>query len=212
MENNVQDIREEFYRLKANSEFNDSGLLEIKGACFIADEEAIFGMPNEEYINKEIMWYNSKSRNVYDMHNPPEVWKKVATADGRINSNYGWCIYSEDNHRQYYNALMHLKQNPNSRQAMMIYNRPTMHDDAKVDGMKDFMCTNAVTYSVSNSKNLDCVVQMRSNDAIYGYKNDYAWQKHVLGKLAKDLELTPGTIYWQVASLHIYPRHFYLIS
>ena len=93
----------------------------------------------------------------------------------------------------------------------MIYNRPSMHTDSCTNGMKDFMCTNAVTYFIKNNK-LNCVVQMRSNDIVYGYKNDYAWQKYVLDKLAKDLNVEIGDIHWQVASLHMYPRHFKLLN
>ena len=211
MHNSIQDVRDAFEWMHANDKYNDSGLLEILGASFIADEDSIFGTINDGYIAKEIMWYNSKSRNVYDMHNPPEIWKKVADKDGNINSNYGWCIYSSDNYNQYSKVLMHLRENPNSRQATMIYNRPTMHEDSKTNGMYDFMCTNAVSYNIKDGK-LHCIVQMRSNDAIYGYKNDYAWQKHVLDKLANDLQIEAGNIHWQVASLHIYPRHFKLIS
>lgn len=206
----VNDIREEFREMLQYKEFNDSGLLEIIGASFIADEVAIFGTPNIDYIEKELMWYNSKSRNVYDMHNPPEIWKAIASKDGMINSNYGWCIFSEDNHRQYAKALSHLRDNPNTRQATMIYTRPTMHEDSIANGMKDFMCTNAVTYELRAGK-LHCVVQMRSNDAVYGYKNDYAWQKYVLNQMCVDLNVEPGAIHWQVASLHVYPRHFNLI-
>lgn len=207
----VNDIRKKFIDMLYAEEFNEAGLLEILGASFVADEESIFGNPNTEYINKEIMWYNSKSRNVYDMHNPPKIWKDIADKEGNINSNYGWCIFSEDNHRQYTKVLMHLRNNTNSRQAIMIYNRPSMHEDSQANGMKDFMCTNAVSYNIRKDK-LNCIVQMRSNDVVYGYKNDYAWQKYVLDKLAKDLNIEPGCIYWQVASLHIYPRHFNLVS
>lgn len=209
--NSVQDIRSIFVGLYKNEMFNDSGLLEIIGASFIANDDTIFGVPNFKYIEKEIMWYNSKSRNVYDMHNPPEIWKSVADKDGNINSNYGWCIYSKDNHNQYHKALKHLKDNPNSRQAIMIYNRPTMHEDCCTNGMSDFMCTNAVIYKI-DSGYLHAIVQMRSNDAVFGYKNDYAWQRYVLEKMAKDLNVMIGDIYWQVASLHIYPRHFHLIK
>ena len=97
----VKDIREQFKALYGSAEFNGSGLLEIVGASFIADEESIFGKVDYAYVEKEIAWYNSKSRNVYDMHNPPKIWQAVATHDGRINSNYGWCIYSDDNFNQY---------------------------------------------------------------------------------------------------------------
>lgn len=207
----VSDIRAQFNLKVLQDSYNDAGLLEIIGASFVADEDTIFGTVNEEYVEKELMWYNSKSRNVYDMHNPPKIWRDIADIDGNINSNYGWCIFSSDNHNQYHKVLNHLRDNPNSRQAIMIYNRPTMHEDSKLNGMHDFMCTNAVTYKISNGF-LHCVVQMRSNDAIFGYKNDYAWQKYVLNKLAKDLNVLPGVIHWQVASLHIYPRHFNLLG
>ena len=53
---------------------------------------------------------------------------------------------------------------------------------------------------------------MRSNDVIFGYRNDYAWQKWVLEKLANDLGAKPGYIIWQVQNLHIYERHFNLIG
>ena len=43
-------------------------------------------------------------------------------------------------------------------------------------GMSDFICTNAVSYMIRDDE-LISVVQMRSNDVVYGYKNDYAWQK-----------------------------------
>jgi thymidylate synthase len=53
---------------------------------------------------------------------------------------------------------------------------------------------------------------MRSNDAIFGYKNDKAWQQHVLDKMANQLDIESGEIIWQVGSLHIYERHFGLIA
>ena len=53
---------------------------------------------------------------------------------------------------------------------------------------------------------------MRSNDVVFGYKNDYAWQKHVLDMLAADLFVEPGEIYWNAGSLHVYSRHFHLIG
>jgi thymidylate synthase len=53
---------------------------------------------------------------------------------------------------------------------------------------------------------------MRSNDVVFGYKNDRAWQYHVLIQLAKDLKVEPGDIYWQVQNLHIYERHWHLVK
>ena len=207
----TSDIRSMFLELYKNKQFNDEGLLEIVGASFIADKDTLFGTPNKQYIAKEIAWYNSKSRNVYDMDNPPKIWRDIASSKGMINSNYGWCIYSKDNHNQYYEVLTKLQKNIHTRQASMIYTRPTMHKDSTVDGMYDFMCTNAVTYRYTGTA-LDAIVQMRSNDAVFGYKNDYAWQSHILDNLCKALNIARGVIHWQVASLHIYPRHFKLLN
>ena len=213
---NVQNIRSTFQEALYNEDFvlDKTGvkLLEIVGASFIADEEAIFGKVNYDYVKREIEWYNSQSLNVNDIPgNIPKIWQDISDYDGYINSNYGWCIFSKENHDQYQNVLNELNKNSNSRRATMIYTRPTMWNDYNHNGMSDFMCTNAVQYVVRDNK-LDCIVQMRSNDVVYGYKNDRAWQKYVLEKLAKELCVEVGNIHWQVGSLHIYERHFELVK
>lgn len=210
----VRDIREMFKSKYLLNQTNKRGMLEIIGASFIADGDFIFGTPDRTYIDREISWYMSQSLNVYDMVNPPKVWMDVASSYGTINSNYGYLIFSKENGEQFKNVIRTLRRRPDSKQASMIYTRPSMHSDSYVDGMKDFICTNAVSYNMNqeDESKIDCVVQMRSNDAIYGYKNDYAWQKFILDKVCSELGKIPGTIYWQVANLHIYPRHFHLID
>lgn len=207
----VNDIRQEFIRKHKRGDVNADGLLEIIGASFIADEQAIFGTVNTEYVAKEIEWYESQSLSVLDIVDTPKIWLDISDTRGNINSNYGWCIFSEANGSQYANVVRKLQNSKSTRQATMIYNRPTMHVDAIANGMSDFICTNAVTYRCVKGV-LHAVVQMRSNDVVYGYKNDFAWQKHVLMLLCEELSLRPGYITWQAASLHIYPRHFHLLD
>lgn len=214
--NNINMIREEFKWLLANEFYveDKSGvkLLEIVNASFIADEPSIFGKPNHSYIEREIEWYKSMSLNVNDIPGEtPVVWKQVATPDGRINSNYGWCIWSRENGEQYNNVLRELRQKPTSRRATMIYTRPSMWVDYSRDGMSDFMCTNAVQYVIRDQA-LHAIVQMRSNDVFYGYRNDYAWNEYVLKMLSYDLDVSPGIIYWNVGSLHVYERNFNLVK
>ena len=214
--NNVNMIREEFKWLLANEFYveDKSGvkLLEIVNASFVADEPSIFGKPNHSYIEREIEWYKSMSLNVNDIPGEtPAVWKQVATSDGRINSNYGWCVWSRENGEQYNNVLRELKQKPTSRRATMIYTRPSMWVDYSRDGMSDFMCTNVVQY-VIRDQSVHAIVQMRSNDVFYGYRNDYAWNEYVLKMLSHDLDVSPGIIYWNVGSLHVYERNFNLVK
>jgi len=187
-------------------------MLEMIGAQFRANEPAIFGTPNQDYIDREIQWYKSMSLNVNDIPGgPPEIWKKVADRNGYINSNYGHCIWSHGNYKQYDHVLEELKKNPETRRAVMIYTRPNMWHDYNHAGRSDFMCTNTVQYLIRDEK-LQVVVQMRSNDVVYGYKNDWAWQKYVQAELAHALGMMTGDIFWQVGSLHIYQRHFDLVK
>lgn len=218
----VQNIRDYFRSELANQRYvtDKTGVktIELIGASFIADEEAIFGEVNWDYVNRELRWYDSLSLKVADIPGgAPQIWQQVASKSGEINSNYGWMIYSEANHKQYWNTLLELLANPNSRRAIMIYTRPTMHADYCRDGMSDFCCTNAVQYLIRDNK-LHCIVQMRSNDVVFGYKNDRAWQKEVQTRLLSDLNskvenaYEAGDIIWNVGSLHIYERHFKFIN
>jgi len=216
MKTTVSDIRNEFKRLLANNEFvtDKTGVktVEIINASFIADEPSIFGVVNEEWNSRELQWYKSMSLNVNDIPTPiPAIWKQVATPSGEINSNYGWCIWSEDNGRQYCNVVSELKKNPFSRRASMIYTRPSMHVDYNRDGMSDFICTYGTQHFIRDGKLVTSIL-MRSNDAIFGYRGDYSWQKHVHDTLANDLQVEPGLIYWNAMSLHVYERHFGLIE
>ena len=215
IEYNTHHLRVQFAEMLANEQFvlDKSGckMLEITGASFVADSPAIFGTPNEDYIAREIAWYESLSLNVNDIPGgPPTIWKQVADDDGFINSNYGWCVFSFNNRFQYNHVLEELKTNPASRRALMIYTRPEMWLDYNRNNRSDFMCTNAVQYLIRNGK-LNAVVQMRSNDVFFGYRNDRAWQLYVLDELARDLKIEPGKITWQVGSLHVYEKDFWMV-
>jgi thymidylate synthase len=212
----VNDIRELFKRMKINEEFvvDKTGckMLEIIGATFLADEETIFGAVNHDYVKREIQWYESMHRNVnYIPGVTPKAWLSCASPTGRINSNYGWMIWSDENYKQYENVLAELKAKPESRRAVMIYTRPNMWIDYNSDGMSDFVCTNAVQYFIRDGKLL-ALVQMRSNDAWAGYRNDVAWQKNVHERLANDLSIEAGQMIWHAGSIHLYERNFYLVD
>lgn len=225
----VQDLRNYFANELIHQRFTidktGQKTIELIGASFLADEPTIYGTPNQDYIEKEIAWYESESTNIYDINkesgaDAPAAWKYSANKHGEINSNYGYLIYSERFDNQYLQVLNELLKNPDGRRATMVYNRPSIWTEYNDNGKNDFICTNAVSYYIRDSL-LHCVVQMRSNDVIFGYKNDYAWQRYLLEKLAFDYTnedrydngnvVSPGNIYWQVQNLHVYERHFHLV-
>ena len=208
--NTVEDIRQEFLRLKEQSHSQD--MLEIVNASFIADEPTIFGAINHDYVKRELDWYLSQSLFVDDIEGQvPAIWQSIAGEDDSINSNYGWCIFSDANHNQYDKAVAAIKADVDTRQATMLYTRPTMHEDAKRNGMRDFICTYAHQLMVRDGE-LNYLVYMRSNDVVFGYNNDKAWADYVWTKAAEELGIPLGRMYWNAASLHVYPRHHLLVT
>jgi len=188
--------------------------IELLGASFIADEDAIFGVPNSAYIDAELDWYLNCSTNINDIRTeggPPAAWKYAANEHGEINSNYGKLIFDDKYYRQFENVVNELHDNPDSRRACMVYNRPSIWAEFNENGKNDFICTNAVTYYIRNGE-LQSVVQMRSNDVVYGYKNDYAWQRYVMDLISDELNIKAGYLHWQVQNLHVYERHFHLVK
>ena len=230
---NTKTIKEYFINALASEDFimdrTGQKTIEMIGANFYADGPAIFGEPNQQYIDAEINWYDSMSTNINDIYKgdkpAPQAWQYSANTHGEINSNYGLLIYGDKFHSQYWNALDELLLNLDTRRATMIYTRPSIWSEYNENKKNDFICTNAVTYYIRGGK-INCVVQMRSNDVVYGYKNDYAWQKHVLKCFTHDYnrsfaektwdadyrrDMEVGDIIWQVQNLHVYERHFDLV-
>lgn len=204
-------VRQRFAMLRECST-KDVPMLDIVGASFLVTQPTIFGAVNDEYVQRELEWYDLRSLTVDDFPGgAPKIWKQVAGEGGRINSNYGYLLYHDENGAQYDHVRDELRRDPNSRRAVAVYTRPSIHTEQDIYGMQDFICTNAVHYRVVYGA-LVAVVQMRSNDAIFGFRNDYAWQLKVQQRLARDLDISVGEMIWQAASLHIYPRHYHLVD
>lgn len=212
----VSDIRAKLIQKYKDQDFviDKTGVktIEVIGESFIADEDWIIRKPNYEYIERELEWYKSQSRYVEDIPgDTPAIWKQVSDSNGMINSNYGYLVWSEENGSQYENVKAELQKNPNSRRAVMIYNRPSMHTDYYADGMSDFICTYANTFLIRDGKLVSHYL-MRSNDAVFGYDNDVHWAMHVQKMLAADLGVEVGDLIWTATNLHVYERHFKFIE
>ena len=220
---NTTDILNIFKDKYHNSEYREIGndsqqskTIEIQNANFEVDKPWIVREPNNMYFNTELKWYLSQSLNVYDIEGiPPKQWRLCADKNGFINSNYGWCIFSEENGNQYRNCKKKLIEDPHTREAIMIYNRPSMQYDYCKNGMHDFMCCQNVQYFINERDDksyLDCIVNFRSNDAVFGFNNDSLWNLYIQKCLSEELNVNMGKMYWNAGSLHIYERHFKLLD
>lgn len=164
----------------------------------------------EEYIRKELDWYNSQSLDAKWIGSHAKIWLQCCDDKQKVNSNYGFLIFSAQNGYQFKNVLSELIRNPDSRRAIAYYANPFLH----YTGGKDHICTIAVQYLI-NGEFIDAVVFMRSNDIVYGLIGaDLFWQNEVLSLLCDTMMVEnhrtykPGNIHWMCGSLHIYERHW----
>lgn len=219
----TSDIAHELKELYKNGIFREGKYgktVEIQNAHFLADKDWIIREPNYDYAQREIEWYESQSLYVKDIPGKvPKIWEMCADKDGKINSNYGWCIWSDENKNQFDHCVKRLLDDLHTREACMIYTRPSMQTDCNENGMHDFMCTYSTQVFLNEVRDdiktyqLDYTVFMRSNDSVFGYTSDILWHRYVQSKMvdrliANGLNVIKGNIIWNTASLHVYERHF----
>jgi thymidylate synthase len=169
-----------------------------------------------EYVRAELAWYDSQDLRIERIAPHAKMWEKVSDKDGYVNSNYGWMIYSSENFNQFENCARELETNPDSRRAVMIYQRPSMWAEYLENGKSDFVCTDGTQLFIRENK-LVYIVKQRSCDFIFGFFNDFYWHCEVHKRMLERLrltysDLTFGVLVYDAFSLHVYERHFELIE
>lgn len=171
---------------------------------------------SKEYIKHELEWYQSRDLNIkgHEGIETNKVWQSCATDEGKVNSNYGWCIWSEDNYKQFEKACESIIQDNMTKQAVMIYSRPNINEQWNDDihAHHDMICT-IYTSALLREGELQYHVHMRSNDIWFGLRNDLAWQQHVQQQMVrylrdKNIQCEAGDIIWFADSLHLYSRNY----
>lgn len=216
-----------FYDLKKKYKAGqiEDGLVELIDVCInIPHKIEYVDTPikrcDRDYIEQELEWYLIGVPNIHtnDRIANTKIWKTVASEVGEVNSNYGYRIFRHATGDQFENAIKALIKNQYSKQAVMYYAFPEIHT-YKNDGVhacSDMICTTHVQLLIRDNK-LIYYVFMRSNDAFYGFQNDYSWHRYVhrlaFGELKEKYpELEFGPIVWHATSFHVYERHFKLLE
>ena len=153
-----------------------------------------------EYAEAEWQWYLSGDRNIARLGKlygkVPAIWKRMADAEGNVNSNYGW---QWNRNGQLDKVIGQLQNNPDTRQAAIsIYDGKEMQDYSY-----DTPCTYAVQFTILNNK-LNMSVVMRSNDLWYGFCNDQYQFSNLQKLVAHETEHDVGTYYHFAHNLHLY--------
>ena len=155
---------------------------------------------NEEYAEAEWQWYLSgdpKISTLGDIYGKvPEIWKRMADPDGKVNSNYG---YQWERNSQLDMVLETLKHNKDTRQACIsIYDGKEISDYAF-----DTPCTYAIQFTIVHGR-LDMCVTMRSNDLWYGFCNDQYQFSKLQELMAFRLDIEIGVYYHFAHNMHLY--------
>ena len=177
--------------------FNQGFTIEKPWERWIDNEKRAFNM---EYAEAEWQWYLSGDPNVDKLGEiygkVPQIWERMADADGEVNSNYGW---QWERDHQLDKVVAQLKNNTDTRQAAI-----SIYDGKEISKYKyDTPCTYAVQFTVVKGKLNMCVV-MRSNDLWYGFCNDQYCFSMLQNLVCERTSIDMGTYYHFAHNLHIY--------
>jgi Thymidylate synthase. len=200
----------------------------IYSVSWKATKPSMIGEVNPDWVRRELDWFMSGSDKLEDMEGPvPQLFQACAGWDGRVNSAYGHILFGRGDYSDrmpqqgppLFDRVVDtfIMQGPATRHAVAIISDRDIHTLASYNGRTDFICTNALNFMIDSEDKLHIIAQMRSMDAVFGYRADYsmwdALMEYLLGNLERAYpNLQRGDITFQVANLHVYPRHFKLLE
>lgn len=154
------------------------------------------------YLIGELLWYFNGDYSLSFISKFSEYWKTISDDNDTCNSAYGNIVHERYNYDQLSEAIKILKDDRNSRRALINFNVPNKNRK----DTKDEICTIAVQFLVRNDK-VDCHVYMRSCDLYTGFPYDYIYFTCLQHSVAKQLSLEVGSYHHTCTSLHYYNKN-----
>jgi deoxycytidylate deaminase len=145
----------------------------MRNVTLVLDPEAstycLGRYPSQEYLEKELDFYASGSRQLEDAVKMSKFWSKCSDDGKTINSNYGFLLFHDENKHgftQFEHAINCLRNNPDSKKAVM-----TLYSKEHAYISNDNPCTLIINLYIQGDA-LNMQVIMRSNDLWYGLPYD----------------------------------------
>lgn len=168
---------------------------------------------NLKYLKTEFLWYLKGNRWDTSITEYAKLWKDHENKDGSFNSNYGQYFFENGKNSNWNRLIKELLLDKDSRRAsIMILNNDHLNSDTN-----DVPCTLGLNFRIRKNK-LNCTIQMRSQDAVFGMGNDvptFSFIHEMAYITLRDLkyqDLQLGNLSCFVNSFHIYERHFELLD
>lgn len=161
------------------------------------------------YYVGELLWYLCARDEVEWIAKYSPFWLDVTDDGKHSKASYGRRLFTTHesiaNGRQvqWNRIIEELKNDRDSRRAVVYFGQPADHTDFKLD----VGCTTATQFFIRDDK-LHQIVTMRSNDLILGTPYDVAAFTMFQELLALELGVELGSYTHRSNSLHIYERNF----
>lgn len=212
--NNIDEAFEKWYKILTKDMENTSSrdgevVGEVINAITIISDPTRCIMKNNirqlpmRYCIGELLWYLSANNNLSAIQHYTSAWDRMSDDGETVNSNYGMLIHDYYGFDQLKMCENILRDNPNSRQAI-IHIKPARNIIDKPT--KDLPCTVSLQFFIRNNQ-LYLTTYMRSNDIWMGFPYDVFQFTCLQIYLAMRLNVNLGTYTHITGSLHLYKRN-----
>ncbi len=154
---------------------------------------------SKRYLMGELNWYWNARNDVEYISKYAKMWSRISDDGETSNSAYGYIIHKKHKKDQLLEIYNLLKDNIDSRKAVINIIDPTI--DKIVT--KDLQCTVAIQFIVRNNK-LHMTVFMRSNDIYFGLPYDALYFMTLQKWLSDKLGIDVGKYVHHATSMHVY--------
>ena len=163
------------------------------------------------YATTEWLWYLSATKSAANIGKLASIWQKIADGRAEVESNYGSYILG----KQWDFCVQEMLKDPDTRRATIAINQP-YH---KSQNPNDYPCTQYIQFFIRENK-LHLCVNMRSNDAVFGFCNDVftfcMFQQLMLNDLnsrfVEGFPIELGNYYHHAGSFHVYEMHWSMMD
>tara|TARA_Y100000034_G_scaffold94294_1_gene114269 strand:+ start:73 stop:1062 length:990 start_codon:yes stop_codon:yes gene_type:complete len=165
------------------------------------------------YMIAELLWYLSGDNTTEWIANYSSFWRNISDDGKTANSAYGARIFKPHPRIamasliQWDYVIQELKNDPDSRRAVIHIRTPDDSEKAKLD----VPCTLTLQFFIREGA-LHQIVNMRSSDLILGIAYDIPAFTFLQEMMARQLGVELGTYTHISNSLHIYEKHFGMVK
>ena len=153
------------------------------------------------YIVGEYLWYHSSRNDLDFISKFSKFWTNISDDGVTSNSAYGYILQEKYGFDQIETIINLLEEDPTSRRAVLNINVPNIN----VATTKDELCTIALIYFIRDNK-LHSTTIMRSNDVLFGLRNDLPYFIRLQKYIADSLGVEYGSYTHFATSIHLYEK------